>query len=136
MAKTRKQRSKIALFPKDEEVKSARRKLPIFHPHDLRSLISEAKTHDMADVDTAFLLAFRRRNDTQVLATVTHTVPVEASGVRHDEPRGACWLLRLIIYFWNWIVWDKVPGCGFEELALKRANHRHLRPSRDPCVGA
>jgi hypothetical protein len=65
MANSGKQRSKIVLFPKDE-VKSARRKLPLFDPHDLRSLISEAKTYDKADLDTAFLLAFRRRNDTQM----------------------------------------------------------------------
>jgi hypothetical protein len=36
----------------------------VFDAHDLRLLISEAKTHDKADLDTAFLLAFRRRNDT------------------------------------------------------------------------
>jgi hypothetical protein len=66
MAKARKQRSKISLFPKDHEVKSARRKLPVFDAHDLRLLISEAKTHDKADLDTAFLLAFRRRNDAQL----------------------------------------------------------------------
>jgi hypothetical protein len=66
MVKTRKQRSKIALFPKDEEVKSARRKLPVFDPHDLRSLITEAKTNHKADVDAAFLFAFRRRNNDQM----------------------------------------------------------------------
>ena len=66
MAKARKQQHKISLFPKDDEVKNARRKLPAFEPHDLRSLISEAKTHDKVDIDTAFLLAFRRRNDTQM----------------------------------------------------------------------
>jgi hypothetical protein len=65
-AKARKQRSKVSLFPKDYEVKSARRKLPVFDPHDLRSLINEAKTNGEADVDTAFILAFRRRNDTQM----------------------------------------------------------------------
>ncbi len=65
-AKARKQRSKISLFPKDHEVEGARRKLPVFDPQDLRSLITEAKTNDKADVDTAFLLAFRRRNDTQM----------------------------------------------------------------------
>jgi hypothetical protein len=66
MAKARKQRSIIPLFPKDHEVKSARRKLPIFDPHDLRSLIGEAKKNDEADVDTAVLFAFRRRNDAQM----------------------------------------------------------------------
>ena len=71
-AKARKQRSKISLFPKDQEVKSARRKLPVFDPHDLRSLISEAKTNDKADVDTAFFFAFRRRNDTQMKELLRH----------------------------------------------------------------
>jgi hypothetical protein len=65
-AKARKQRSKISILPKEHEVKSARRKLPVFGPHDLRSLITEAKTNDKADFDTAFLLAFRRRNETQM----------------------------------------------------------------------
>jgi hypothetical protein len=66
MAKARKRRSKISLFPKDHEVKSARRKLPVFDPHDLRSLITEAKTNDKADVDAAILFAFRRRNKDQM----------------------------------------------------------------------
>jgi hypothetical protein len=66
MAETRKQRSESLLFPKNGKVRSARRKLPIFDPHDLRSLISEAKKNNEADVDTAVLLAFRRRNDAQM----------------------------------------------------------------------
>jgi hypothetical protein len=66
MPKTPSRRSKISLFPKDHEVKSARRKLPVFDPHDLRSLIIEAKGNDQADADSAFLFAFRRRNDTQM----------------------------------------------------------------------
>jgi hypothetical protein len=66
MAKARRQRSKVLLFPKDHEVKSARRKLPIFDSHDLRSLITEAKTSDETDFDSAFLLAFRRRNSAQM----------------------------------------------------------------------
>jgi transcriptional regulator with XRE-family HTH domain len=67
MAKARKQRFKILLSPKEHEVKKVCSKLPLFKPHDLRSLITEAKTNDdKADVDTAFLLALRRRNDTQM----------------------------------------------------------------------
>jgi hypothetical protein len=66
MPKTPGRRSKISLFPKDHEVKSARRKLPIFDSHDLRSLITEAKTSDETDFDSAFLLAFRRRNSAQM----------------------------------------------------------------------
>jgi hypothetical protein len=72
-AKARKQRSKISLFPKDHhEVKSARHKLPVFDPHDLRSLITEAKTNDTTDVDAAFFLAFRRRNDAQMKKLLRH----------------------------------------------------------------
>ena len=66
MAKARRRQSKISLLPKDHEVKSALRKLPVFDPHDLRSLISEAKANDRADVHTAFLFAFRRRNEAQM----------------------------------------------------------------------
>jgi hypothetical protein len=66
MAKARKRRSKILLFPKEDDVRSARRKLPVFDPHDLRSLISEAKKNDEVDVDTAVLLAFRRRTESQM----------------------------------------------------------------------
>src|SRR5262245_25017186 len=72
MAKARKHRSTISLFPKDHEIKSARRKLPVFDPHDLRSLISEAKTNGKANVDTAFLFAFRHRNDTQLNDLLRH----------------------------------------------------------------
>jgi hypothetical protein len=72
-AKTRKQRSKISLVPNnDHEVKSTRRKLPVFDPHDLRSLITEAKTNHTADVDAAFFLAFRRRNDAQMKKLLRH----------------------------------------------------------------
>jgi hypothetical protein len=65
-AKAPKQRSKIPLFPKDHEVKRARRKLPVFDPQDVGSLLAEAKTNDKADVDIAFLLVFRRRNGAQM----------------------------------------------------------------------
>jgi hypothetical protein len=66
MAKAHMQRSKIPLLPKEHWVRSARRKLPVFKPHDVRSLVSEAKTNGNTDIDTAFLLAFRRRNDAQM----------------------------------------------------------------------
>jgi hypothetical protein len=66
MPKTPSRRSKISLFPKDHEVKSTRRELPVFDPHDLRSLITEAKRNDQAGADSAFLFAFRRRNETQM----------------------------------------------------------------------
>jgi hypothetical protein len=72
MAKARKQRSKIFLVPKDDDVKSERRKLPVFAAHDLRSLVADAKKHDTADFDTAFLLAFRRRNDAQMKNLLEH----------------------------------------------------------------
>jgi hypothetical protein len=54
------------MFPKDHEIRNERRKLPVFDPHDLRALITEAKTNDEVDVDKAFLIAFRRRNDAQL----------------------------------------------------------------------
>src|SRR5215831_18910725 len=66
MAKARPQRSKILLFPKDDDVRSERRRVPVFDPHDLRSLISEAKANGEADVDTAFVFTFRRRNESQM----------------------------------------------------------------------
>jgi hypothetical protein len=65
-SKARKRRSKILLFPQDHELKSVRNKLPAFDPHDPRSLITEAKTNDKADVERVFLLALRRRNENQM----------------------------------------------------------------------
>jgi hypothetical protein len=38
----------------------------VFDPHDLRTLITQAKTNNEVDVDKAFLFAFRRRNDAQL----------------------------------------------------------------------
>src|SRR5947209_8516154 len=67
MPKARKRR-KISVYPKDHDVQRVRRKLPVFDPHDLRSLITEAKTNDYADIDTAVVLAFRRRNENQMKA--------------------------------------------------------------------
>jgi hypothetical protein len=72
MPQVRKSRSKISLFPTDHKVKTARSKLPVFEAHDLRSLISEAKTNDKVDFDSAFLFAFRRRNDTQMQDLLRH----------------------------------------------------------------
>jgi hypothetical protein len=78
MPQLRKSRSKISLFPTEHEVKTARSKLPVFEAYDLRSLISEAKTNDKVDFDSAFLFAFRRRNDTQMKDLLRH-VGVDAS---------------------------------------------------------
>src|SRR5690348_14600311 len=58
-----KQRKRILLFPNGQSMKAGRKRLPVFEPHDLRSLLSEAKEN--AD-DFAVLRAFRRRNELQI----------------------------------------------------------------------
>jgi hypothetical protein len=57
-------RKRILLFPNnDQSTKARRKRLPVFEPHDLRSLMSEAKgkSDDFAD-----LRALRRRNELQM----------------------------------------------------------------------
>jgi hypothetical protein len=68
MATTRRPRkqTKHLLFPDDREIKSTQRELPKFKPHDLRSLIKEAKANDQEELKIGVLLAFRRRNDEQL----------------------------------------------------------------------
>jgi hypothetical protein len=58
-----KQRKRILLFPNGQSIKARRKRLPVFEPHDLRSLTSEAKgkSDDFAD-----LRALRRRNELQM----------------------------------------------------------------------
>jgi len=58
-----KQRKRILLFPNGQSIKARRKRLPVFEPHDLRSLMSEAKgkSDDFAD-----LRALRRRNELQM----------------------------------------------------------------------
>ena len=57
-------RKRILLLPNnDQSIKARRKRLPVFEPHDLRSLISEAK--GKSD-DLAVLRAVRRRNELQM----------------------------------------------------------------------
>jgi hypothetical protein len=57
-------RKRILLFPnKYQSIKAQRKKLPVFEPHDIRSLISEAK--GKSD-NFAVLRALRRRNELQM----------------------------------------------------------------------
>ena len=59
-----KRRKRILLLPNnDRSIKVRRKKLPVFEPHDLRSLISEAK---VKSDDLAVLRALRRRNELQM----------------------------------------------------------------------
>jgi hypothetical protein len=58
--------AKILLFPTDQQIRAARKKLPKFEAHDLRSLINEAKANENVEFDAAFLLAFRERNEMQM----------------------------------------------------------------------
>jgi hypothetical protein len=66
MAKTKKERSMILLFPTDQQLKIARNKLPRLKPHDLRSLINEAQANNKVVLNTAVLGVLRRRNDIQM----------------------------------------------------------------------
>jgi hypothetical protein len=66
MAKNRNRLQKILLFPKEQTLKTRRQKLPKFEPHDLRSVISEAKANEEVDTDHAFIFAFRRKNQEQI----------------------------------------------------------------------
>ena len=59
-------RSKISLFSTDEQIKARRSRLPKFEAHDLRSIIDEAKASGKEDLEIAFVLALRRRNDEQM----------------------------------------------------------------------
>ena len=68
------------------------------------------------------------------LATVTHTVPVEASGVRHDEPWGGVLAAASDHLLLELDRGGQSAGGWFEEPALKRANRRHPWPSQDACV--
>jgi hypothetical protein len=72
MAKARKQRSKISLFPTDQQLRTGRAKLPVFKSHDLRALISEARANDKISLDVAVLGTLRRRNDMQMKELLQH----------------------------------------------------------------
>ena len=54
-------RSKISLFPTDEQIGAWLARLPKFEAHDLRSIINEAKANGNDDLEIAFVLTLRRR---------------------------------------------------------------------------
>jgi hypothetical protein len=54
MTKAKKRPSKALIFPTDQQLKIAREKLPVFEPHDVGSLIREAKKRNKGDVDKEF----------------------------------------------------------------------------------
>jgi hypothetical protein len=56
----------ILLIPTKQQLLESRQKLPVFEPHDLRSLVVEAKSDGQVDFATAFLRALRRRNQQQL----------------------------------------------------------------------
>ena len=68
MASPRKKR--IALFPGNQRFKAKRKKLPVFKPLDVRSLIRDAGNSDGAEF--ALLTAFRRRNEIQMEELLRH----------------------------------------------------------------
>jgi hypothetical protein len=63
----RKRKKQILLLPPDREIGGRRKKLPVFKPHDLRSLLAEAKASENVDGDDiAVVVAFRRQNAIQM----------------------------------------------------------------------
>ncbi len=65
MPSQRKRHSKILLPLSEEKLKAERKRLPIFKPHDLRSLVNEAQA-GQPDADAGFVVALRRRNSDQM----------------------------------------------------------------------
>ena len=60
-------KKQILLLPPDREIGGGRKKLPVFKPHDLRSLLAEAKASQNVDGDDiAVVVAFRRQNVIQM----------------------------------------------------------------------
>ncbi len=59
-------RSNISLFPTDEQIGTWLSQLPKFEAQDLRSIIEEAKANCKEDLEVAFVLALRRRNEEQM----------------------------------------------------------------------
>ena len=78
MAKAKRKAASILLLPDESWVRAARKKLPKFRPHDLRSLTDAAKRKGKADINKEVLLEFRRRNKRQ-LVDLLRTVGVDPS---------------------------------------------------------
>src|SRR5262245_41078455 len=94
----RKQKKQVLLLPPDREVEARRKKLPIFEPHDLRSLLAEAKASQHVDGDDAAVLAaLRRRNEVQMQKLL------RALGV--DPSRSDAWArgFFLLAHFHHWV---------------------------------
>jgi hypothetical protein len=67
MARKEKGKGQKQLFPPDQQIAAIRKKLPIYKPHDLRSLLAEAKANQNPDGDDIGLVAaFLRRNGAQM----------------------------------------------------------------------
>src|SRR5258708_20384668 len=65
---TRKERIQILVGYTDDHIKDQCKKLALFEPHDLRSLISEARASgDISGHDQEVVLAFKRRNQGQLV---------------------------------------------------------------------
>ena len=65
MPSQRKRHSKSLLPLSEEMLKADRKRLPIFKPHDLRSLVNEAQA-GQPDADAGLVVALRRRNSDQM----------------------------------------------------------------------
>ena len=100
MPKAQKRPSKILLFPSAEELRLARKKLPRFKPHDLRSLLREAGQGSWI----ALLLTYRRRNELQLKSLLKHF------GINPSAPDG----------------WER----GFFHLAVHHHGVGHIASSR------
>ena len=70
------QRKPILLLPEDQRFRAKRKKLPVFKPLDLRSLVREAKKS--GDSKVAVLQEFRRRNEMQ-MAKLLHCLGLDRS---------------------------------------------------------
>lgn len=67
MARKEKGKVQKQLFPPDQRIAAIRKTLTIYKPHDLRSLLAEAKAHQNPDGDDIGLAAaLHRRNSVQV----------------------------------------------------------------------
>jgi hypothetical protein len=63
----RKERIRILIGHTDEHIKAQCKKLLLFEPHDLRSLISEARGGGDTGLEQAVVLAFNERNQRQTV---------------------------------------------------------------------
>ena len=63
----KRKRASSVLWPSEAEVTASRERLPQFDPHDLRSLVNDARSASpQGDTDAAFITALRERNNQQI----------------------------------------------------------------------